>query len=252
MEPASRTAPPRPSRSEPVGGRLTGAAAHAAAALLAIGAPVRGGGPAAIKLPAAPSSASAATAPSVEGSIARRRSIREFAPRALTLGEVSALLWAGQGVTGPDGKRAAPSAGALYPLEISLVAGRVAGLPAGVYRYVPASHTLEPRLAGDRRAALAQAAHGQEWIGLAPASIVIAAVPSRTAARYGGRAERYVAIEVGAASENIALESVAIGLGTVFVGAFDDDRVATAAGLSRGEKPYVILPIGLPAAPKRP
>lgn len=182
----------------------------------------------------------------VETALGARRSLREFAPSALELAELSQLLWAAQGVTTTDGRRTAPSAGALYPLELFVVAGELTGLPAGVYRYRPAGHRLAPVASGDRRRALAAAALSQDWIGQAPAAVVIAAVYARTEARYGERAARYVHFEAGCAAENLALQAAALGLGTVVVGAFDDREVAAVAGLEADEQPLAILPVGRP------
>jgi SagB-type dehydrogenase family enzyme len=183
-------------------------------------------------------------ATSVEEALRRRRSLREFRPAPLTLAEAAQLLWAAQGRTAEDGHRTAPSAGALYPLEVFLVAGRVEGIAPGVYRYRPDGHILEPVIEGDRRRALSEAALGQGWLSSAPAALVVAAVNERTARKYGRRAERYVHIEVGAAAQNVALQAVALGLGTVVVGAFDDAAVARVAGLAPEERPLAILPVG--------
>lgn len=175
-----------------------------------------------------------------------RRSAREFGPGALTLQEVSRLLWAGQGASGGDGLRTAPSAGALYPLELHLALGRVDGLEPGVYRYLPDRHRLAHTREGDVRRALAAAAWDQTWIADAAAVLVIAAVEQRTTRKYGGRGVRYVHFEAGHAAQNVALEAAALGLGTVTVGAFDDDRVGELLVLPEGEAPLYIMPLGRP------
>lgn len=180
----------------------------------------------------------------VESALQGRRSVREYARAALSLQELGQLLWAAQGTTSPDGHRTAPSAGALYPLELNVVAGNVTDLAAGVYRYLPAEHRLAPVAAGDRRRALAAAALDQDWMRSAPAALVIAAVHERTARKYGARAERYVHLEAGCAAENVALQAVALGLGTVVVGAFDDAEVAKVTALRAEERPIAILPLG--------
>lgn len=181
---------------------------------------------------------------SVERALDERRSQREFGAAALTLQELSQLLWAAQGLNRPDGGRTAPSAGALYPLEVFVVAGNVAGLTAGVYRYLPAGHGLAAVAEGDRRRALATAALGQDWIRSAPAALVVAAVYERTGRKYGARAPQYVHFEAGCAAENVALQAVALGLGTVVVGALDEAKVAAAIGLRAEERPLAILPVG--------
>lgn len=179
----------------------------------------------------------------LSAALASRRSVRRWAPGALRLGELAQLLWAAQGMSAPDGLRTAPSAGATYPLELDVAAGPVEGLAPGLYRYLPAPHALARRGEKDARSSLASAA-GQLWLAEALAILVLSAVPRRTAVKYGARAERYVAIEVGHAAENVYLQSTALGLGTVIVGAFDDARVAVVLGLAAEERPLALMPIG--------
>ncbi len=182
---------------------------------------------------------------SVEEALASRRSVRHFADAPLTLADAAQLVWAAQGITHAEGLRTAPSAGALYPLEIYLVAGTVAAAPAGVYRYLPAHHRLERTVAGDLRRALAAAAFHQNWIAEAPAMIVIAAVVRRTRLKYGERGERYVPIEAGHAAQNVCLQAVALGLGATIVGAFADAEVKRLLGLTE-EEPLLLVPVGKP------
>ncbi|NNG16012.1 MAG: SagB/ThcOx family dehydrogenase [Gemmatimonadales bacterium] len=181
---------------------------------------------------------------SVDDALRRRRSVRTYSTGSLTLDQVSQLLWAGQGITGPDGLRTAPSAGALYPLEMYLVVGAVDGLSNGVYHYRPERHDLVLQQPEDRRAALARAAVRQVWMADAPAVVVIAAEYQRTTVKYGQRGIRYVHMEVGHAAQNIYLEAVALDLGTVFVGAFDDDRVHAALNLPAEHRPLGLMPVG--------
>jgi SagB-type dehydrogenase family enzyme len=190
-----------------------------------------------------PAAASGGEMP-VEEALEQRRSIREFSRDGLELEDVSQLLWAAQGVTGRRGYRAAPSAGALYPLEIYVVAGDVAGLSPGVYRYRPDKHDLVLVADGDRRKPLASAALDQGWVRRAPAVLVIAAVYERTMAKYGERGRRYVHMEVGHAAQNVYLQATARGLGTVMVGAFDDDEVREVLGLPADHEPLGIMPVG--------
>jgi SagB-type dehydrogenase family enzyme len=180
----------------------------------------------------------------LEAALGERRSVREYAEGALSLAEVSNLLWAAQGVTRPSGKRTAPSAGATYPLEIYLAAGTVAGLAPGLYHYEPREHALALVSAADCRDALAPAAVGQEFLRKAPAVIAIAAVLERTAGKYSARARRYVDMEVGAVTQNVHLEAAALGLGTVIVGAFEDAAVKRVLGLPAGEDPLALMPVG--------
>ncbi|HWR98434.1 MAG TPA: SagB/ThcOx family dehydrogenase [Candidatus Methanoperedens sp.] len=180
----------------------------------------------------------------LERALQERRSVRAFRRTPLTLLEVAQLLWASQGISWGGHHRTVPSAGALYPLEIRLVAGEVEGLPAGVYRYLPAPHALELVAAGDRRRDLCASALGQECVSEAPAILAIAAVFSRTTGKYGGRGERYAQMEAGNASQNVYLQAAALGLGTVLVGAFHDDQVRRALALPPEETPLALMPLG--------
>jgi SagB-type dehydrogenase family enzyme len=182
----------------------------------------------------------------LETTLQQRRSVREFAAEPLTLENLSQLLWATQGITEDDGGRTAPSAGALYPLEIYVVAGNVDGLPPGVYRVYPGKHALRLVSEGDERAELASAALEQTWMAEAPAVFVLAGVSERTTGKYGNRGRQYVHMEVGFAGENLCLQAVALDLGTTVVGAFEDRQVAKVVGLSATEKPLALIPVGHP------
>jgi SagB-type dehydrogenase family enzyme len=183
---------------------------------------------------------------SLERALSERRSVREFGNAALTQDEVSQLLWAAQGVTSRDGLRTAPSAGALYPLELYLVVGMVRDLDPGVYKYAPAGHKLMKIIAGDQRHKLALAAHGQDAVADAAAVLVFTAVERRTTRKYGSRGVRYVHIEIGHASQNVFLEATALGLGAVVVGAFEDGAVGELLHLPEGEAPLYLMPLGRP------
>ena len=181
---------------------------------------------------------------SLEQSLLQRRSVRSYAEQAMTLPEVSQLLWAAQGITDPGGLRTAPSAGALYPLEIYVLVGNVQGLPSGVYRYEPGRHQLVKTMDGDRRDGLASAALGQDCVKEGAVAFVFTAVYERTTGKYGDRGIRYVHIEVGHAAQNLCLQATAMGLGAVTIGAFYDERVAELLDLPEKEQPLYIIPVG--------
>lgn len=184
---------------------------------------------------------------SVERALGERRTVREFAAKELTLSQVAQLLWACQGVTDRQGFRTAPSAGALYPLEVYLLASDCVGLEPGLYRYLPNFDrpALEQVRPGRWRDALAAAALGQECIRTAPANMVITVIVERTAAKYGNRAERYAILEAGHAAQNVCLQATALGLGVTPVGAFDDGKVSRLLGTSAC--PLYILAVGVPS-----
>jgi SagB-type dehydrogenase family enzyme len=180
---------------------------------------------------------------SLESLLQQRRSVREYRDAALDLPTIGQLLWAAQGITDPRGLRTAPSAGALYPLELYVVAGNVEGLAPGVYHYQPDRHQLQQTLPGDQRDLLARAAHGQSWVRTAAAVIVITAVYERTTGKYADRGIRYVHMEVGHAAQNLFLQAEALDLATVVVGAFEDDAVAALLGLPGDAQPLMLLPV---------
>lgn len=187
---------------------------------------------------------------SVEAAIKGRRSERNFRPAPLEMKQLSQLLWAAQGITDlhPDPaqrfRRAAPSAGAQYPLDIYVVAGLVEGLEAGVYHYRPREHAVSLRTAADLRRQLAGACLGQAFIAPAPVSIVITAEYGRITGRYGERGIRYAHMEAGHVGQNLHLQAEALGLGTVVIGAFRDDEVAEVLNLPRKHEPLSVMPVG--------
>ncbi|TVP78637.1 MAG: SagB/ThcOx family dehydrogenase [Thioalkalivibrio sp.] len=182
---------------------------------------------------------------SIEATLDQRRSVRSYDSAALSLEEIAQLAWAAQGVTEPqDELRTAPSAGGTFPLEIDLLVAGSDDLEDGVYRYQPREHSLVQRIAGDRRSDLHDAGLGQTAILEAPVVMVMSGVVSRTARRYGPRAERYVHMEAGHAAQNVYLQGNAMDIGTVVIGAFRDEAVSSALELNRGEQPLYLMPLG--------
>ena len=181
---------------------------------------------------------------SVESTLLKRRSVRDFKKDPLTLFQISQLLWAAQGATNPRGFRTAPSAGATYPLETYIVAGNVQGLTTGIYKYRPHGHELIRTVPGDRRKNLSRAALGQSWVSAAPVVMVFSAIYGRTTERYGDRGIMYVHMEAGHAAQNVSLQAISLGLGTVMVGAFHDGSVKSVMNLKGEEQPLYIIPIG--------
>jgi SagB-type dehydrogenase family enzyme len=177
----------------------------------------------------------------LEATLEARRSIRDYRAQELSMEELSQLLWAAQGVTSEAGARTAPSAGGLYPIELYVVT------PAGHYHYDAPSHALDVLGDDDLRAFLGEAALSQEAVADAPAVVVITAVYSRTEAKYGERAERYVHLEAGHAAQNLLLQAVALELAAVPIGAFHDDEVQDLLGIPDDHAPLYLIPVGHPA-----
>ena len=197
---------------------------------------------------------------SLEKALSKRRSIREYSEDSLSISEISQILWAAQGITKKiedppsswrakqwkwmGGRRTAPSAGALYPIELYIAVGKVKGLSQGLYKYSPQEHAIIKVLEGDKRVDISNAALKQSCIQRGAVNIIIFGVYKRTAYKYGKRSERYVQIECGAVCQNIYLQSYALGLGTVFVGAFKDDSLKSTLNIPEDEYPLGIMPIG--------
>lgn len=183
---------------------------------------------------------------SLEETLNKRRSIRNYSGKFISLNVLSQLLWAGWGITAMDGKRTSPSAGGLFPVELYVLVGCVTDVEAGVYKYHQENNTLTLTISGDKRDELANAALGQECLLNCAAAIIIAADISKTARKYGDRAERYVFMEAGHISQNIHLQATAMDLGTVAVGAFFDDQVKSVLKLPANLQPLYIMPVGIP------
>ncbi len=177
---------------------------------------------------------------SVEEALHRRRSVRDYKKGTLSLKEVSQLLWAGGGRN--LYRRTAPSAGATYPLELYLVSGEIEGLDMGLYHYLVSRHSLEKIKEEDLRKRLCRAALEQRMIERAPATLIIAADYQRTTGHYGQRGVRYVHMEVGHMGQNISLQAVALNLGTVMIGAFQDKEIKEILGIE--EEPLYLIPVG--------
>jgi len=228
-----RTLPPSPS--------LRRAAAATALVLLgAAGASAQQQAPQAIALPQARHESPM----SLEAALWARHSTRTLKPDAVALADAGQLLWAAQGKNRPDGHRTAPSAMAVYPLEVYLVAGSVEGLAAGVYHYRSATHDLVLTQAGDLRAELtAMPGRPPSWAATAPLLVVFAASSDR-AARFGPRAERFTSMEVGFAAGNLYLQAAALGLGTTFMASYNDSAMTRA--LAPGDRAMGVMPVGKP------
>ncbi len=181
---------------------------------------------------------------SIEEAMLHRRSVRRYTKEPITLNDLSQLLWAAQGITSEEGFRTAPSAGALYPLEVYVVAGNVDGLAGGVYRYQAEGHTLQRIRDGDLRSNLSECALKQTQITDAAVDIVFAAVFERSTAKYGERGVRYVYIEAGHAAQNVYLQAESSGLGVCAVGAFYEQEVSELLALPGDEIPIYILTVG--------
>ncbi len=162
--------------------------------------------------------------------VAKRQSRRKFSPEPISLGELSYLLWATQGVRkvlggGKAALRHAPSGGNMHPLETYIAANRVEGLKPGLYRYLPLNHKLAFLLTIKNQAkALSRAALGQDFVGDCGATFIWSAVPYRSEWRYTIEAAKLVLLDAGHVCQNLYLACEALGLGTCAIGAYDQKK----------------------------
>jgi SagB-type dehydrogenase family enzyme len=201
--------------------------------------------------------------------VSHRRSVRSFGATPLSLLELSRLLWASGGITtsyitphGQDFYRAAPTAGALYPIETYVVANKVEGLEPGLYHYRVAgvdilerpitegSHSLEQLKTGDLRGDVSAAALDQLMCAKAGAVFLWTAVFARSAWKYRERAYRYVYLDAGHMAAQLSLAAVAQGLGSCPIAAFYDGEVNEILGVDGESEGIVYMTaVGRPSRP---
>jgi SagB-type dehydrogenase family enzyme len=191
---------------------------------------------------------------SVEEALQSRRSVRTYMNLPLSLAEVSQLLWAAYGLNKPiedapdflrGGLRTAPSAGALYPLDVYLVARNVTGLASGIYLYKSETHQLITLVGVDRWQDVSDAGFNQPHFETAAAAIVYSAIFERNTQKYGERGrERYVCMDLGHSAENVYLQAYALKIGTCAIGAFSDLALKQVIRMTRAEEPLYIMPLG--------
>ncbi|NPV83304.1 MAG: SagB/ThcOx family dehydrogenase [Candidatus Aminicenantes bacterium] len=179
-----------------------------------------------------------------------RRSVREYQKKPVSLEALSQVLWAAAGVTLKAGDfllRTAPSAGALYPVDIYVFAREVVGLAPGLYHFVPANQSLRQRYEGDFSELLADAALNQDFLAEASFVLVFTAVFERTTWKYGARGFRYIYLDAGHVAQNASLAAVSLGLGSCPVAAFFDDEINSLLGVNPArESAIYLLAVGWP------
>jgi len=190
---------------------------------------------------------------SVEKAIQKRASVRSFSEKALNLEQLAQILLSTNGITQQRGgiaRRAIPSGGALYALDVYIIADNVESLTDGLYHFQVSDTSLELIEEGDLSDAICNAANQQRAVGLSPLTVILTARFDRMTKKYADRGYRYVYIEAGAACENIYLQATSLGMGTVAVGAFNDDAANKLLGIDGlNEATLLIMPIGFPAKP---
>ena len=182
--------------------------------------------------------------------ISLRRSRRRFLDQALSLTELSWLLWATQGISeilAPGcALRTVPSAGCRHAFETYLLASDIETLDPGVYRYLPVAHALVFEHASDNLpAALARATLGQAFIAAAPVTLAWTVIPYRMEWRYDIAAHRVIAMDVGHLCQNLYLACAAVGAGTCAVAAYDQKQMDALLKVD-GEDEFTIYlaPVG--------
>jgi len=189
---------------------------------------------------------------SVEEALKARRTTRSFSSRPLKLKQLSQILWGAYGVTARKyGSllKTAPSAGALYPLDIYCVVGKgsVDNLAPGVYHFNPEDHSASLLREGDQRAEVARHSLHQVWMARAPLMLIVTGEYERSTTKYGPRGVTYTHIEAGCVGQNIFLQAEAMGLKVGIVGAFNNSKITAITGLPSSHEPMLIMPVGFPS-----
>lgn len=175
----------------------------------------------------------------VEDAIKKRRSVRNYSGSPMNSAEISQLLFSAQGITGQiygEKLRTAPSAGALYPIELYVFINNVRGIEKGLYHYNLFEHSLTEIKKGDFRKEMLRAGLDQEMFRDANIVIAMTAIHKRITWKYGDRGFRYIYMEAGHIAQNILIQSVSLGLGSVVVGAFLDDELNRLLGIDGKEE----------------
>ncbi len=178
--------------------------------------------------------------------INRRRSIRNFKSKPMARNDLSQLLWSTQGITHEAVGfefRAAPSAGALYPVETYLAAHNIEEIEPGIYHYGVRNHELEQLEKGDFRESVARAALDQDMAFSANVVFIWTAVFQRSKWKYNQRAYRYVYLDAGHIAQNLALAAVSLNFGTCQIGALYDEEVNALLGIDGEEESVVYMTV---------
>jgi SagB-type dehydrogenase family enzyme len=176
----------------------------------------------------------------------KRKSIRGYAAKPLTMEQLSYLMWAVAGIQRSEGNfhfRPAPSAGALYPIETYIVVNNVVDVPKGIYHYAIRPHALEELRNGDAGRDIVRATTGQRMLGEAPVAFIWTAIFQRSKFRYHDRAYRYIYLDAGHIAQNLALAAVGIGLASCQVGAYFDDEVNALIGVDGTEESVIYMSV---------
>jgi SagB-type dehydrogenase family enzyme len=182
--------------------------------------------------------------PPAARTISTRRSVRSFSTQPMTQDELSRILFLADGISADgfgNARRTAPSAGALYPIEIYPVVHNVAGLERGVYHYAYREHALELVRAADLRGDVVEGGIGQEFLGQCGAVLFLTLILQRMRPKYQDRSYRYGLLEAGHIGENAYLAATELGLGVCGVGAFMDDQVNAMLGVDGVEEAAVFM-----------
>lgn len=207
----------------------------------------------------------------------QRHSCRDYSASPISQQALACLVEAAQGSVSKVGARTAPSAHAVYPLHLYILARRVEGLESGVYRHGDGGTQLEQEhvSAGKKQAtpghglrlralhalphehSLVTASLAKDtWLDTAAAIVVIAADRQRAIKHFadqsadGERGARYVDIEAGAVIQNLYLATTALGLGGVVVMGFDEAHMKHLLQLEAGSDLVALYCVGHPASPE--
>jgi len=187
--------------------------------------------------------------------IRNRKSRRAFTEEALTLEELSFLLWATQGIREIHPKRThafrvVPSGGCRHPYETYVQVERVEGVSPGLYRYGALEHTLVLlREMSSGMADLAEICYGQHSVQSAAVTFIWTAIPYRTEWRYGPDSLKDILLSCGHICQNLYLACESIGAGTCAIVAYNQEQLDPYLGVDGvDEISLYVAPVGKPTA----
>jgi SagB-type dehydrogenase family enzyme len=177
----------------------------------------------------------------VEEALLKRRSRRNYSDKPLSIAYLSQLIFAAGGITSESGGRTAPAAGGNHSIEIYMIVNNVEGLEPGIYHYAVKQHSLEKIKSGNYSKYVIRSGSAQAMLGEADVTFVLAAVFDRIRQKYGERSFRYAYMEAGHVSQNIYLQAVSLGVGSVCVGEFFDEKVSELIGIDGIDEAVIYL-----------
>jgi SagB-type dehydrogenase family enzyme len=181
--------------------------------------------------------------------IVSRRSRRKYTNKAMSLEELSYLLYTNNGITAQTNERylrAAPSGGNRHTIETYLIIQNVKGIEKGIYRYIPLENAIvfEKNIENIENIT-SNASRDQKWIKKSSVIFVWTTAPYKCEWRYQEKAHKLILLDAGHICQNLYLACEAIGLGTCAIAAYHQKPMDDLIGVDGNDEFVVYLaPVG--------